>query len=403
MASATTEINEDELNPRFTLNTVDEPDAILKPIEGYQNKNVVSLEEAVKPIASLFRNMPSYAGLSMAAAKKTKSYLSHDEFASIHLYTMELEPRSLYTILNELLRKKNRKVLKDWFPYLNLILTALFKMPSVHGNVWRGVKANLNHLYEKGECYTWWSFTSCTVSIEVLESDMYLGQTGERTLFSIECFNGKAIKPYSYYQYEDEILLLPGTYLEVIGKLKPAKDMYIIQMKEVVPPYVLLEPPLGFEQIQNIEFILESVYEVNKKNYHIPKLFIIVHDYKEVWKSSDIWQNRFLLYFVCECEVEQMHLGHYPGYAVPHPLLFFQLYGQYMRQFHKPLAAHLCQHHQTNSIHDISFWETFMNSVEKVEYILNRMTQNQSSNRRSQTDTCQLFNILQPLLSSNRL
>ncbi|CAF3772578.1 unnamed protein product [Rotaria sp. Silwood1] len=32
-------------------------------------------------------------------------------------------------------------------------------------------------------------------------------------------------------------------------------------MREINPPHVLLEPPIDFETTQNIEFILDSVYE----------------------------------------------------------------------------------------------------------------------------------------------
>ncbi|CAF1465973.1 unnamed protein product [Rotaria sp. Silwood1] len=85
----------------------------------------------------------------------------------------------------------------------------------------------------------------------------------------------KTIKTYSYYQYEDKILLLPGTYLEVIGKAKLAEGLHIIRMREINPPHVLLEPPIDFETTQNIEFILDSVYEVNNENDNVPKLFII--------------------------------------------------------------------------------------------------------------------------------
>ena len=37
-----------------------------------------------------------------------------------------------------------------------------------------------------GKEFTWWRFSSCTTDGEVLKNPMFLGQSGERTLFSID-------------------------------------------------------------------------------------------------------------------------------------------------------------------------------------------------------------------------
>jgi hypothetical protein len=47
---------------------------------------------------------------------------------------------SLYATLNRALRGVNHQELKPWFRYLKLFLTALFKLPSIEGVVWRGVR-----------------------------------------------------------------------------------------------------------------------------------------------------------------------------------------------------------------------------------------------------------------------
>ncbi|CAF3970927.1 unnamed protein product, partial [Rotaria sp. Silwood1] len=87
----------------------------------------------------------------------------------------------------------------------------------------------------------WWGFSSCTESLEVTER--FVGKSGVRTLFTIECNNGKAIRAHSHYGEENEILLLPGTYFRVVGKSSPAKDLYIIHLRETIPPRPYLEPP----------------------------------------------------------------------------------------------------------------------------------------------------------------
>jgi hypothetical protein len=64
----------------------------------------------------------------------------------------------------------------------------------------------------------------------VLESNMFLGNSGARTLFSIEAINGRAIREHSQINTEDEILLLPGTYMEVQSQLSPATGLHIIHL-----------------------------------------------------------------------------------------------------------------------------------------------------------------------------
>jgi hypothetical protein len=88
--------------------------------------------------------------------------------------------------------------------------------------------------------------------LNVLESDLYLGSVGTRTLFSIETMNGRTIRAHSHFQVEDEILLLPGTFFDIKSRLNPAPDLYIIHLSQKRPPYDLLEPP--FEGM--IDFIL---------------------------------------------------------------------------------------------------------------------------------------------------
>ena len=74
-------------------------------------------------------------------------------------------------------------------------------------------------------------------------SSQCLGNQGLRTLFIIECENGKEIKEHSYLKDENEILLPPARYIEVLGKVNPAADLYLIHVREITPPYELISPP----------------------------------------------------------------------------------------------------------------------------------------------------------------
>ena len=87
----------------------------------------------------------------------------------------------------------------------------------------------------------------------------FLGNKGERTLFNIECTNGKAIRAHSHFQTEEEILLLPGTFLQVVSKWSPSKDLHIIHLREATPPYQTIVPPFDTSSVSVTSPSLESL------------------------------------------------------------------------------------------------------------------------------------------------
>jgi hypothetical protein len=227
----------------------EEPRRLLQPIEGYRHLQLVTIEEAVEPIVKFCPDVRRRAYVAKGNCDQFKDGLTQDESASIFLYTSEWHPHDqcLYVVLNSVLRSKNRhKLILPWLLYMKLLLTALFKLHSYHMVVWRGVCLDLRQEYKVGETYTWWGFSSCTESISVLESELFLGQEGKRTIFNIECFNGKKIREHSSIDDEDEILLLPGSQFIVKSHFQPSKkdpDLIIIHLQQVEPLFSLLEEP----------------------------------------------------------------------------------------------------------------------------------------------------------------
>ncbi|CAF1073877.1 unnamed protein product [Adineta steineri] len=224
---------------------VNEPQEMLMPIRGYEKVPLVSLEEAVAPLISILPEIQDYAYVAKQRCKSVPpDDLTQNESASIMLYSMEWEPHDecLYFALNAALRTEDRRKLKPWFSYLKLILTALEKLPSTRCHVFRGVNLDLSNQYTEGKTFVWWGFSSCTISIEVLKNEQFLGKTGQRTLFTIECDSGKDISRHSYYQSEKEVLLLAARQFIVVGYLQPAAGLHMIQLKETKPPITLLQP-----------------------------------------------------------------------------------------------------------------------------------------------------------------
>ncbi|CAM4756689.1 unnamed protein product, partial [Rotaria magnacalcarata] len=153
MASKFVDFDEEQHTQRFS-DIAGEPCRMLMPIQGYEKKPLVSLEEAVEPIVEYVPGVKRMVYVSkMKCAELSPGKLSIDEAASITLYSMEWEPQDecLYYVLNQTLRNENRQKLKPWFLFLRLILTALAQLPSITSNVFRGVKRDMRKEYPEGK------------------------------------------------------------------------------------------------------------------------------------------------------------------------------------------------------------------------------------------------------------
>jgi hypothetical protein len=85
---------------------------------------------------------------------------------------------------------------------------------------------------------------SCTTSFEIFQREQFLGTKGPRTLFSIGCQNGKSIAAHSYFtDTEQEVILMPGSYFEVVSQSHPLKDLHIIHLKEIQSLFPFITPP----------------------------------------------------------------------------------------------------------------------------------------------------------------
>jgi hypothetical protein len=217
------------------------------PVMSYADEPLLPLVKACAPLINIVHDLATYVQLSLHETPEQPSDgLTIDESAAIRLYTIEWKAphRSLYSMLNHTLKTGTRQELRPYFRYLKLLLTALIKLPCVEPlTIWRGVTKDMSAEFPPGTLVTWWSFSSCTTSLTVLENNMYLGNTGERTLFSVDVINGRTIRNHSHFVTEDEILLLPGTHMIVQSQLSPAPELHIIHLKQITPIETLLEPP----------------------------------------------------------------------------------------------------------------------------------------------------------------
>ncbi len=151
---------------RFTDVFQEPVDRLLSPIKGYENKPLVSLIEAIKPVSHLFHEVNDYIYVALHNCRNPADELDQQKSASIYLYTMQFHGGpSLYLLLNQSLRAENRDELKPWFLYLKLFLTALHKLPSQSQTLWRGVKnVDLSSVCKSGMKIPWWGVSSCTIN-----------------------------------------------------------------------------------------------------------------------------------------------------------------------------------------------------------------------------------------------
>lgn len=94
---------------------------------------------------------------------------------------------------------------------------------------YRGVDCDLGSTFKKGKMVVWWSVTSVTGNIEVMET--FLKST-KKTIFSIAAKNAKNVRRYSAFPKEDERIIPPGTVFVVEGILTIGPGVSMVQLKQ---------------------------------------------------------------------------------------------------------------------------------------------------------------------------
>ncbi|CAF1185887.1 unnamed protein product [Adineta steineri] len=209
----------------------------LTPVYGFHVAKLVPIEEALQSVESQIDELPYFIKI----AKKHCHYpsehgLTHDESASIYIYTMEWGEQTLYRVLNKTLRNENRDLLKVWFAYIKLLDTALNKLPTVKEVVWRGITADVGKTFHENDKITWWSINSCSSKVNVIKG--FLGNKSNSTMFLIEALNGKKVSGYTQFESEDEIILKMGTEFRVKSNaLDHPNGLYVVHLIEIDDDY----------------------------------------------------------------------------------------------------------------------------------------------------------------------
>ena len=104
-----------------------------------------------------------------------------------------------------------------------------------HSHAWHRHRVTSENClaYKADESTVWWSFSSCTTKISVLKDPMFLGPTGDRTIFQVHTRRGVSIAPFSAVKSEAEVLLPAGTPLRITDVLpKDASGLTIVTCED---------------------------------------------------------------------------------------------------------------------------------------------------------------------------
>ena len=85
--------------------------------------------------------------------------------------------------------------------------------------------------YCQGDDLVWWAVSSATSTAAVLNNDTFLGQVGERTLFSIKVYRCVNIRNYSAIGHEDERLIIPFAAFHFNSHLPFGSGLTMIQLR----------------------------------------------------------------------------------------------------------------------------------------------------------------------------
>jgi hypothetical protein len=216
-------------------------EAGMSPIQGIATAELLNFADAVKRCGVKGMALNIKCAAKHGAMMKNHGdggALTADHIAAIHMYTQACD---FYRTLNACLRNRNRDYVIPFFPYLRLLLEALRQLPAQKRVVYRGVKLDLSTKFKKGDEPVWWSVTSTSTTMEVLQSKDFCGQDGPRTVFVVQASHARDIAAFSAFASEEELILLPGAQLQVKSVVPMGGGLHLVQMDEIDEPMSLIE------------------------------------------------------------------------------------------------------------------------------------------------------------------
>mgnify|MGYP002827998341 CR=1 FL=1 len=131
-----------------------------------------------------------------------------------------------------------RQTARPWRDYIWLLLHALRKLPPATATiVFRGCTNSPDELgleLTAGFEFTWSSFASTATTQDVMQSQSFVGQSGPRTLMTIELVeaSGRDVQDFSLFPSENEILFPPNMCFKVVSSFDAGNQLIMVQVKQ---------------------------------------------------------------------------------------------------------------------------------------------------------------------------
>eukprot|EP00759_Apiculatamorpha_spiralis_P045400 PhF_6_TR42167/c0_g1_i7/m.63755 len=152
---------------------------------------------------------------------------------ALYVYTLELE---YYRDMNWGLRENDVPTIQRYRPLIYHILEAFkllpkYKLQNEKPQLYRGLDKNLREIYKDVAFMMWHQFNSSSASHTCVPNFV---KKDEGSIFLLKCHHGIAIKDFSEFPHEDEVLLPPNTLLKIEGEVSEGmKDLLGKQMGDI--------------------------------------------------------------------------------------------------------------------------------------------------------------------------
>ncbi|CAF4075373.1 unnamed protein product, partial [Rotaria sordida] len=226
-----------------------------------ETNTLLTIEEALHQAKFHIPNLNAYIDDVKKRLLDDNQYkLTSNELIALLLYIREVGEEDLHVPLNKALRSKDKEACNSWLPFLQLLYSAFKKLPAFEGCCWRAGTSEIRDQIQEGQCITW-----------------------------INAIYAKYIDNYSTDPNTQEILLMPGTRLQVEKIELHEKDKGITQVylqeksmtgKEAPMP-ILISSERQYEQMtsgssssnssHNAAFIRSTSKNYETKHSTIPK------------------------------------------------------------------------------------------------------------------------------------
>lgn len=177
------------------------------------------------------RTSETMLNTSSKSKEKKSDLLTNDQSAAIYLFTMRDKLKnSVFFHLHEALKSNEMSKIRKWFKYLNLLKSALNRLPTSQIKKYQTVMAKKEVYRLKSEMITLYSCLSSASTTMDLPNRQFVRENPKEKMMPVifENIDGYDISKYSANNYEEH-LIWPGIRM-FIHKSETSRDKIVIHL-----------------------------------------------------------------------------------------------------------------------------------------------------------------------------